>query len=62
MPLADFKCNNCPSVVTDILIKDITKPNKIVVCPECSEEMTIAVASAGSFVLEGRSWARDGYK
>ena len=60
MALVDFSCYNCGSIVPDKIVKDAQIATRE--CSDCGTTMYPKVATVGSFVLQGRRWARDGYK
>ncbi len=59
MPLYDYKCGKCESLLEDIdqSIKD--EPLKD--CPVCMTPSLERLIGSTSFVLQGGGWARDAY-
>lgn len=56
MPLYDFRCPEC-----DHKFELIVKRDEVPECPECGHKTTEKLISAGSFVLQGGGWYKDGY-
>lgn len=59
MPTYDYACASCGHCLE---VRQRMSDDPLVDCPECHEpELRKLLSSAGSFVLKGGGWFRDGY-
>ncbi len=59
MPTYEYACTSCGH---HLEVRQRITENPLTECPECHEpELRKLLSSAGSFVLKGGGWFRDGY-
>lgn len=58
MPTYEYICRDCNHAWEE---EQSIKDTAITTCPKCKEETAVRQISAGSFVLAGGGWAREGY-